>query len=141
MSAVKGQKFAELTVKNLLAMRNDRDFNLFYKTVKKSASTINDISTLTLPRKRKRPNHSIFQCFEDNPSTTGESYYSETAVNHFKLMYMEAANATINSFKDRFEKPRFKVSGQFEQLLLKSIRKDSLVDEIQTLQAKFQRLL
>ena len=122
-------------------MRNDRDFNLFYKTVKKSASTINDISTLTLPRKRKRPNHFIFQYFEDNPSTTGESYYSETAVNHFKLMYMEAANATINSFKDRFEKPRVKVFGQVEQLLLKSIRKDSDVDEIQTLQAKFQRLL
>ena len=34
MSAVKRKELADLTVKTLQAMRNDRDFNLFYKTVK-----------------------------------------------------------------------------------------------------------
>ena len=39
---------------------------------------------------------------------------------------------------DRFQQPRFKGFGKFEQLLLKSIRKDGVVDEIETLQANFE---
>ena len=100
-------------------MKNARDLNLFYKTVKKSASTIKDISTLTVPRKRKLPNYSILQYTEDNPSTTGGAYYPETAVNHFRSMYMEAVDDIINSIKNRFEQQGFKVFRQVEQLLLK----------------------
>ena len=44
----------------------------------------------------------------------------------------------INSIRDRFEQPRFKVFGQVEQLLLKSIRKDDIVDETETLNANFK---
>ena len=51
MSAVKGKKLADLTVKALQAMKNGCDFNLFYETVKNSGSTIKDISTPTVPRK------------------------------------------------------------------------------------------
>ena len=40
-------------------MRNDRDFNLFYKTVKMSLTTIKDISTSTVPRKRRHTSYSI----------------------------------------------------------------------------------
>ena len=53
-------------------------------------------------------------------------------------MYMEAIDAIINSVKDRFEQPGFQVFGQVEQLLLKSIRKNSAVDEMETLQANFK---
>ena len=45
-------------------------------------------------------------------------------------MYMKAIDAIINSTKDRFEQLGFKVFGQVEQLLLKSIKKDSAVGEI-----------
>ena len=45
-------------------------------------------------------------------------------------MYMKAIDAIINSIKDRFEQLGFKVFGQVEQLLLKSIKKDSAVGEI-----------
>ena len=51
---------------------------------------------------------------------------------------MEAIDAIINSVKDRFEQPGFQVFGQVEQLLLKSIRKNSAVDEMETLQANFK---
>ena len=45
-------------------------------------------------------------------------------------MYMKAIDTIINSIKDRFEQLGFKVFGQVEQLLLKSIKKDSAVGEI-----------
>ena len=138
MSAVKGKELADLTVKTLQAMKNDRGFSLFYETTKKSTSTIKEISTPGVPRKRKRPNYCRLQYIESNLSTTGEAYYPETAVDHFKLMYMEAIDAIINSIKDRFEQPRFKVFGQVEQLLLNLIRKDSVVDKIETFQANFK---
>ena len=134
MSIVKGKELADLTVKTLQAMGNDRDFNLFYETVKSSASTIKDISTPTVPRIRKRPNYSILQYIEGNSSTTEEAYYPETAVDNFKPMCKEVIDAIMNSVKSRFEQPGFKVFGQVEQLLFKSIRKDGVVDEIETLQ-------
>ena len=70
-------------------MSNDRGFNLFCETLKKSANTIEDISTPTVLRKRTRPNYSILQYTEGNPSTTGEACYPETTVDHFKPIYME----------------------------------------------------
>ena len=65
------------------------------------------------------------------------AYYPETIVHHFKSMYMKVTDAITNSIKWRFEQPEFKVFGQVEKLLLKSIRKNSVVNEIETLQAKF----
>ena len=50
---------------------------------------------------------------------------------------MKVTDAITNSIKWRFEQPEFKVFGQVEKLLLKSIRKNSVVNEIETLQAKF----
>ena len=100
MSTVKGKELADLTVKTLQAMKNDRDFNLFYETTKKSTSTIKEISTPGVPRKGKRPNYCSLQYIESNLSTTGEAYYPETTVDHFKPMYMEAIDAIINSIKD-----------------------------------------
>ena len=43
---------------------------------------------------------------------------------------MKAIDAIINSIEDRFDQLWFKVFGQVEQLLLKSIKKDSAVGEI-----------
>ena len=117
MSEVKGKRLADLTVKYLQAMRNYRDFNLFSETVKNPASTIKDISMPTVPRKHKCPNYSILKYIEGNPSTTEEAYYPQTAVDHFKPMYMETLDAIINSIKGRFKQPGFKVFCQVEQLL------------------------
>ena len=97
MSAAKGKELAYLTVQILEAMRNDQYLNLFYKTVKKSANTVKDILTTTVPRRCKCLNYSIFQYTEGNPSITREAYYPETTVDHFKPMYMEAIDAIINS--------------------------------------------
>ena len=69
---------------------------------------------------------------------TGEDFYPETVVDHFKPMYMEAIDGIINSIKDRFKQPGIKVFDQVEQLFVKLIRKDSVVNEFDTLQANFK---
>ena len=60
MSAVKGQRLANLTVQTLQGMRTSQDFDLFYKTVKKKAAKL-DVEEPTLSRKRRRPKYSILQ--------------------------------------------------------------------------------
>ena len=53
MSAIKGKSLADLTVQILEGIRNDRDYNLFYESVEKSAGKIKAVSKPTLPRKPK----------------------------------------------------------------------------------------
>ena len=123
MSAIKGTELADLTAKALQGMRNDRDYDLFYESMTRAASAIPAISTPAAPRKRKRPRYDILQFVEGNPQPTGEAYHPETSHEHFKVIYTEAIDVIISSVKDRFDQPAFKVFGQVEQLLLKSIKK------------------
>ena len=95
-------------------MRNDRDYDLFYAIVKKSASTIDFISSPTLPRKRKMPKYDILQYLEGNPRGSGEAYYPENAHDHFKQMYNEAIDVICSSIKERFEQPGFKLFVEVE---------------------------
>jgi len=55
MSAISGKEIAGDTVKTLENKRSDRDFDLFYESVTKSANSIEFISAPTAPRKHKRP--------------------------------------------------------------------------------------
>ena len=90
-------------------MKNDCNFNLFYETVKKSG-----------------------KYYQGYFSAHGTDF-----ANHFKSVYMETIDAIINLIKDRLEQTGLHVFGQVEQQLFKSIMKDSVVDEMETL--KFQR--
>ena len=123
MSAISGKELADLTIKTMQGMRNDRDFDLFYETVTKSASSIYFVSTPTAPRKRKRPKYDILQFLEGNPRCSGEAYFPETAHAHFKAIYFEAIDVIASSIKETFEQPAFKIFTEVEQLSLKSISK------------------
>ena len=118
-------------------MRNDRDFDLFYETVTKSANSIDFFSTPTAPRKRKRPKYDILQFLEGNPRCSGEAYYPETAHAHFKAIYFEAIDVIVSSIKERFEQPAFKIFAEVEQLLLKSVSKKPAEEEMKTVKASF----
>ena len=50
MSAIKGKSLADLTAQTLEGTCNDRDYNLFYESVEKSAGKIKAVSKPTLPR-------------------------------------------------------------------------------------------
>ena len=69
MSAIKGKSLADLTVQTLEdIIRNNRNYNFFYKSVEKSAGKTKDLSKRTLPRKRNTPNYSILQFVEGHKS-------------------------------------------------------------------------
>ena len=53
MSALSEKNLSELTIKTTQKMRNDKDFILFFKAIKKGASKIEMIEQPTLPRKRR----------------------------------------------------------------------------------------
>ena len=100
MSAIKRQELAELTMRVLQGMRNDRDYDLFYSSVTKALTSVSDISNPAAPGKRKRPRYDILQFVDGNSRPSGEAYYPETAHAHFKAIYMEAINVIVSSVKE-----------------------------------------
>ena len=133
MSAIKGKLLADLTVQTLEGIRNDHDYNLFYKSVEKSAGKIKAVSKPTLPRKWNTPNYSILQFVEGN----WEIHHSGTAHAYFKAIYNKAIDTIISPIQGRFEQLGFKVFGLVEQLFLKSVNKEDHSDEIMTLESTF----
>ena len=136
MSVIKGKSLADLNLQTLGGILNDRDYNLFYESVEKSAGKIKAVSKPTLPRKRNTPNYSILQFVEGHKSE--ELHYPETVHAFFKAIYNEAIDIIINSIQDRFEQPGFKVFGQVEHFFLKSVKKDDHSDEIMTVESTFR---
>ena len=59
MSAVSGKNLANLTINTSKNMRNNDYFLFFFEKANKTASKINRIEYMILPRKRKRPNYSM----------------------------------------------------------------------------------
>ena len=137
MSAVKEKSLADLTVQTLEGIRNDRDYNIFYKRVEKSAGKIKAVSKPSLPWKRNTPNYSILQLVEGHKSE--EPHHPKTVHATYKAIYNEATDTIINSIQDRFEQPGFKVLGQVEQLFLKFVNNEYHSDEIKTIESIFRR--
>ena len=138
MSAIGGKELPGLTVKTLKNMRNDRNFKLFYEKIETSASKIDEASTPMLPRKRKKPNYSILQYVKGNPKPTGGAYHPENAYDHFKQMFFQALDATVNAINDRFDQPGFELFSQVEQLFLKSVKKKDVTDELAMVEKHFK---
>ena len=134
--AVKGKELADLIVKTLQAMRNDRDINLFYKIVKTSASIIKDIS---MPRYRESisapiiPSYSILKATQVLMGKFTIQKLPSIILNRCiwkRLMLLLTQSRTGLNNQD--SKCLVKLAAA-----LKFLRKDSVVDEIETLQANF----
>ena len=54
-------------------MRNDRDYDLFYSSVTKAATSVSDILNPAAPGKRKRQRYDILQFVDGNPRPSGEA--------------------------------------------------------------------
>lgn len=128
MSALSGKELADLTIKTLEGMRNERDFSLFYEKVKFSANRLKEVSEPIVPRKRKRPNYSILQHVIGNKESSAPQFHPESPYDYYKPIYFEALDSIVMAIKDRFDQPAFKVFMQTEQLLLKAIKKEDVDD-------------
>jgi len=125
MSALNGQRLANLTIQTLQGMRKEEDFKLFFASVKQKAKSL-DIEEATLPRKRRRPKYSILQYVQghEEASRKTEAFNPETAEDHYRIIFFDAIDTVIMAIKDRFEQPSFQFFSSIEQLLLKAINGD-----------------
>ena len=138
LSALRGKELADLTVQTLENMRNEHDFRLLYKEIKVSATEIETISPLALPRKQRQPNYSILHYVTGNPEVTVAARYPENPYEHYKFIYYEALNSVVNAIKDTFDQPTFKLFTQAEQLFLKVVGKQDVTDELKVLETIFK---
>ena len=138
IAGIQGKQVANLTVRTLKGMNNERDFSLFYEKNKTFASEIEAISTPSVPRKRRRADYSILHYVTGNPRGTGEAYHPANAYDHFKPIYLEALDSIINAIKERFNQPAFELFSQVEQLFLKAIIKEDHSEELKVLATNFQ---
>ena len=122
-----------------MGLRNDIDFELFYESITKAANSFSFISAPSAPRKRKRPMYNILQYLEgyETKSAKTKAYYPETLYAHFKLVFFEANEVLASSIKERFAQPAFKFLSEVEQLLLKSIKKEPVDEEMKVVNQKF----
>ncbi len=138
MSAITGHHLATLTVDTMKGMRNDQDFKLFFESLKQKATKL-DVGDPILPRKRHRPNYSALHhagTSGSEESSSGASYPSSVEA-HYRACYFEALDAIIMAINDRFDQPSYQFFASVEQLLLKSIKRQSFDDELASLAAKY----
>ena len=88
ISALEGQRLANLTVDTLKGMRTREAFDLFFELTKKKAAKL-DVEEPMLPRKRRRPKYSILQYVQGHKETARntEAYHPESAADHYRIIY------------------------------------------------------
>ena len=111
MSAAGGQKVAVLTVKTPESIRSAENFDLFWKLLLLKSSSL-DISEPELPRRRKTPRR--YEVRE------GESHFPMTVEEHYRRFYFEVLDLAINSLKQCFDQPGYRMYQHLESLLLQS---------------------
>ena len=121
MSALSGNRNAELTKKTIETMRNDESFVLFYETTVRKAEKHDFIQEPSLSRKRKEPNYSILQYLDGTTSAVANCTHA-TPQDYFRRIYFEAIDCIIMA-------PCFDVFATMETLLLKAIAGEEINDE------------
>ena len=83
MSALEGQRLANLTIDTLKSLRTREAFEL---TKKKAAKL--DVEEPMLPRKRRRPKYSILQYIQGHEETARntEAYHPESVAYHYRII-------------------------------------------------------
>ena len=121
ISAAEGQKLAGMTIKVLSKIRSSEQFELFWASVTKKASTL-DIEEPSLPRNRKRPKR------YDSES---EQYCPITIEEHFRKHFFEILDFAINSTKSRFDQLGYSSYKKVESLLIKSVSNEDFTEEFE----------
>ena len=116
MSAVSGQRLAQLTKSVLVRIRNDDSFPAFYSVVLLKSKD-HAISDPLLPRKRRAPARIEVG--------SGQPTFPETPKDHYRRIYFEAIDLIVNAIEQRFSKPSFVYEKIMVSLLLKCINGES----------------
>ena len=104
-----------------------------------SRSEIVPISPTALPRKTKRPKYSILHYVAilllplGNPKATAAAHYPENTYKYYEPIYYKAFDSIVNTIKDTFVQPTFKLFSQAENLFLKAMGKQDVTDALKVL--------
>ena len=113
MSAVSGQRVANVTKQVLQKMRNNECFKAFYDTVVTKSKNHPSISEPALPRQKRAPSR-----FEIG---TGPPSYPTTSQEHYRRIYFEAIDVMVNAIDNHFNQASFDVYAKMESLLVKCL--------------------
>ena len=112
ISAAEGQVLASMCTDTLQKLRSNEKFDDFWDRVMEKSSSV-DVDQPTLPRKRKAPKR-----FEIG---SGEASFPHSVSDMFRQHYYEALDLVVNSIKDRFDQPGYRIYKNLQELLLKSV--------------------
>ena len=111
LSAAEGQASADLSVKTLEKIRDDKSFDLFWAKVSVLIQKF-DVNDPSLPRKRKCPRR-----YEEG---NAEAEFSVSVKDYYRRQYFEALDLVIAGIKQRFDQPGYKIYKHLQEVLLKS---------------------
>ena len=106
--------------------------------MKVSVNEIEAISTPALLKKRGKPNYSILHYVTRNPEATAAADFPENLYKHYKPIYHQALDSAVNTIKDRFDQPTFKLFTQAEELFFKAVSKQDVTEELKVLETYFK---
>ena len=129
MSAVSGQRLAQLTKSVLESIRNDDSFSAFYSIVLRKSKD-HAISDPLLPRKRRAPARIEVG--------SGQPTFPETPKDHYRRIYFEAIDLIVNAIEQRFSQPSFTAYEKMESLLLKGINGESYTAELDYMKVSYK---
>ena len=121
VSAAEGQVVATMTMSTLASLRNDERFDLFWEKVTKMA-TERDVDEPKLPRQRKRPAR-----YEQGRAPPE---FHSTAKEFYRPIYYEGPDLIVQTIKDRFDQPGYRVYQCLENLLLKAAKLEDFSEEL-----------
>ncbi|XP_048583324.1 zinc finger MYM-type protein 1-like [Nematostella vectensis] len=129
MSAVQGQRLAELTITTLSNMRSEQNFSDFYALVLQRRNSLEcEISEPKLPRKRAPPKK-----LDDG----SEPYHPPAAEDRYRTMYFSALDDIVMAITERFDQKGFKVYRIVEEFLLKAVRGVDFTSEMATIESEY----
>ena len=115
LSAAEGQRIALMTVATLHVLRDDTQFDLFWKSLQETRTKL-DVDDPVLPRKRKLPRR-----YEEG---TAEPEFFDVCKQFYCQQYYEALDLIVNAIQARFDQPGFEMYCNLQDLLPKAVKGD-----------------
>lgn len=123
LSAVGGQRLADLTVETLKRIRNENSFGAFYDSILEGKKSLPDVGEPILKRKRQLPERYDFG--------KAPAEHLHTPCDHYRKNYFEAIDLLISHIEYRFQQPSFQIFQRLESLLVDCSSKEIQDQEIE----------
>ena len=129
MSAVSGQRNAELTKRALQSIRTDDCFQAFYESIIRKKEAFPAVAEPVLPRKRRVPVR-----FEIG---TASGSFPETEQDQYRRIYFEALDLIVEAINERFNQPSFISSKNLESLLVNFVNGSDVSSQMKYVQETY----